>query len=112
MVSGHLAAVERILAPHAFLDEGMAALVHDGNASGLLHHLDGVPYQAWIMHNAPPGMILQSLLCQQSHQVVAFDEGAVLVEEEAAVAVPIPGQAEISFFLDHRVCRNGAVFGK
>ena len=42
-----------------------------------------------------PGFLLQEHLGQQTDQVVALDERAVLVEEEAAVEVAVPGEADV-----------------
>ncbi len=43
----------------------------------------------------PPGSPRSSTEAKQPHDVVALDEGAVLVEEEAAVEIPVPGEPEI-----------------
>ena len=42
---------------------------------------------------------------EQADQVVALDEIALFVEEEAAVEVAVPGQAEVGAMLAHGVGR-------
>ena len=45
------------------------------------------------MNDARAAVAAQKGLGQQANQVVAFDKAAVLVEEEAAIVVAVPGQA-------------------
>jgi hypothetical protein len=40
-------------------------------------------------------MRLQQGRRQQSHDVIPFDESAMLVEQEATIEVPVPGNAEV-----------------
>ena len=51
----------------------------------------------------------RNALGQQSDQVVALDELAALVEEEAAVVVAVPGQADVGARAPHRLRGRGAV---
>ena len=56
---------------------------------------DGVPGQARIVHHFAAGLAAQQYRGQQSDNVVALDEAALLIEQKAAVEVPVPGDAEI-----------------
>ena len=47
----------------------------------------------------PTGEAGQQLGSQQAHQIVAFDEVAFVIVEEAAVKVAVPGDAHISAML-------------
>ena len=60
-----------------------------------LDHFDGVPGQARIVHHFAAGLAAQQHRGQQADDVVALDEAAVLIEQEAAVEVAVPGDAEI-----------------
>ena len=51
-------------------------------------------------------------LGQQTHQVVALDELAPLVEEEAAVEVAVPGDAQVGALSHHRFGGNRPVLGQ
>jgi hypothetical protein len=56
-----------------------------------------------------PGMLAQQRRRQQPDDVVALDEAAGLVEEEAAVEVAVPGEAEVGAVPAHRLGGGGAV---
>ena len=60
------------------------------------------------MHDARAGLALQEHLGQQADEVVALDEPALLIEEEAAVVVPVPGQADVRACLAHGLGGDGA----
>ena len=47
------------------------------------------------------GMLLEEIGCKQSHHVTAFYEFSILINEETAVKVAIPSDAEIRFFFEH-----------
>ena len=66
-----------------------------GVAAAGLDDFDGVPGEARIVHHLAAGLAAQQHRGQQPHDVVALDETALLIEEEAAVEVPVPGDAEI-----------------
>ncbi|MNV21518.1 hypothetical protein D3C71_1124560 [compost metagenome] len=110
MVRAHLAAIYGVLGTHLFLDESVAALAQHRHAAGGFHHFHGVPGQARIVDDFPARIARQDGLGQQADQVIAFDETAVVVEEEAAVEIAIPGNTEIRAMLTHRVGGCGAVF--
>ena len=86
----HLATVDRVLGTHALLDERVAALALDRHATGGPDNIDGVPGQTRIADDRGTG-----LPCQQADNVIALDEITVLVEQETAIEVALPGHAEI-----------------
>src|SRR5690606_118841 len=51
--------------------------------------------EAGIVNDATSRALLQEALRQQSHDVVALNEIGVLIEEETAVEVTIPGDAHV-----------------
>ena len=61
-----------------------------------LDDLDGVPGEARIVHDlAAARLAAQQHRGQQPDDVIALDEAALLIEEEAAVEIPVPGEPEI-----------------
>ncbi|KAG0940006.1 hypothetical protein G6F31_015220 [Rhizopus arrhizus] len=88
----------------------MAGLAHDRHATSLLHLLDGVPGQARVMDDLAARLAREQRGGQQADQVVALDEVAIGVEEEAAVEVAIPGDAEVGTVFAYRVAGGRAVF--
>ena len=61
------------------------------------------------MHDARARLALQERLGQQADQVVALDELPVLVEEEAAIVVAVPGQPDVGAGAAHDVGRGRLV---
>ena len=51
-------------------------------------------------------------LAQQPDQIIALDEAAAAVKEEAAVEIPVPGQPKVRLALDHGPGRQLPVFGQ
>ena len=62
------------------------------------------------MHDLATRMVGEDCLGQQADQVVALDEAAVVVEEETAVEIAIPRNAEVRAMFAHGVGGGGAVF--
>jgi hypothetical protein len=112
VVSAHFAAVHGVFQAHALLDEGVAGLALDGDAAGGFDLLDGVPGQAWVVDDLAAGVRLEEHFGEQADQVVAFDEAAFGVEEEAAVEVAVPGDAQVAAMFEQRVGGEFAVFGQ
>lgn len=106
----HLAAVDGVLGAHAFLDEGVAGLGLDGDAARLSDLVDGVPGEAGVVDDLCAGLTLEHHLGEQADEVIAFDEAAVGVEEEAAVEVAVPGQGEVAVVLEQGLAGELAVF--
>ena len=61
--------------------------------------------KARIVNDARTRLALQEHFRQQAHEVIAFDERAVLVEEEAAVVVAIPSKPDIGAGTAHGIGR-------
>ena len=99
MVRAHLAAIGAVDLAHLLLDEGVARLTEHRHAAVLAHDLERVPGEARVVDDARTTLLLEEGLREQSHEVVALDEGAVLIEEEAAVEVAVPGEAQVGAVL-------------
>src|SRR5580692_2698392 len=95
MVGAHLSTVDPVHLAHAFLDEGVTGFRLDGHAAARLDQLDGIPGETWIVHHPAAGMAAQQNLRQQPHEVVSLDKAALLVEEEAAIKVAVPGEPQV-----------------
>src|SRR2546430_6204588 len=61
------------------------------------------------MHDARARLLLEEALRQEPDQVVPLDELPRLIEEEAAVVVPIPGETHIRAGATHHIGGGGAV---
>ena len=109
MMRAHLPAVDRIDLAHLLLDEGMSGTALHRLAAEPPDDVDGVPGQARVVDDARAGVTLQERLGQQPDQVIALDEAAVLVEEEAAVEIAIPGQADVRAAPAHRLDGAAAI---
>ncbi len=64
------------------------------------------------MDDLVAGMLGQDGRASKPDHIVALDEAAVLVEEEAAVEIAVPGDAEIGAVIAHRPGGGLAVFGQ
>ena len=101
MMRAHLAAIDGVGLAQGFLHEGVARFALDGLAAMLSRHVLGVPDQTRIVHHAFAGVLLEHLRGEQADDVVTLDETTVLVEQETAVEVAVPGDAEVgSVFAD------------
>jgi hypothetical protein len=58
------------------------------------------------MNDLAAGVLGQQALSQQTNNLVALDERAFLIKQEATIKVAIPGNAHIRIMLKHRVTRN------
>ena len=85
-------------------------LAHDRHAAEALHGVDGVPGEARVVDDARAGLFGEERLGQQADDVVALDERALRVVEEAAVVVAVPGDADIGAGFAQRLERGPAVF--
>ena len=106
----HLAAVHRVHLAHHLLDERVAGLALHRLAAVLLDDLQRVPGQARVVDDAPTREALEEHRRQQADDVVALDEGALLVEEEATVEVAVEGDADVRLLAQHRLGGHRAVF--
>ena len=105
----HLAAIDRIDLAHLVLNEGVAALAHDCLAAQLLCNLKRIPRQTRVVDDARALILFQECLGEEADHVVALDEAALLVKEEAAVEVAVPCHAEVRPRLAHHLRRRLAV---
>ena len=62
------------------------------------------------MHDAATRVLRQNAFRKQTDDVVALDECASLIEQEAAVEVAVPRDTHVRAMLEHRVTRNILVF--
>src|SRR5256885_5361813 len=62
------------------------------------------------MHDARAGLLLEEALRQEPDQIVPLDELPALIEEEAAVVVPVPGETDVRAGATHHIGGGGAVF--
>lgn len=56
-------------------------------------------------------MLLQQLHGEQADEVIALDEGALGVEEKAAVKIAVPSETEVRAVGAHRIRGRRAVSG-
>ena len=83
------------------VDERLAAAGPDGVGHGAAG--------AQVVEDPGPGVAHEQRLGEQRGDEVAGHEGAVLVDEEAAVGVAVPGYAELGIFGDHAFAQLAAV---
>src|SRR5690242_13455346 len=105
----HLTTVGAVDFPHLLLDERMPGLAQHRLAAMAANDVYGVPGQARIVNDAGTGLAFEKRRGQQSHEVVTLDELTLLVEEEAAIVVPVPGQAHIGTRAAHDIRRRRAI---
>ena len=106
MVRAHLSAVDSIFLAHGFLDEGVARLGGQGLAAKAGHELFRVPGEARVVNDPGPRVLLEEGFGQHAHHVVALNEGALVIPEEAAVEVAVEGHAEIRAGFPHGLPRH------
>ncbi len=106
----HLATVDRVLRAHALLDERMTGLGLHRRATQSRHDIDGIPGQTRIVNDALPGMLEQKRFGQETNDVIALDELTGLVEQEAAVEIPVPGHPQVGTMGGDRVTGGGTIF--
>src|SRR5690606_35830791 len=109
VMRAHLAAVDRVDLAHRLLDERMAGLALHGLAAGALDEIDRAPREPRIVHDRLAGILLEETHREEPDDVVALDERAFLVEEEAAVEVAVPCETEIRAGLADLLDRHDAV---
>ena len=109
MMCAHLAAIKNIVVAHALLHEGMAALAAYRHTAVALQNSLSVPGQARVKHNLSARLLMQKDLCQQANDIIAFDKICLLIKQEAAVKVAVPGDAQISTAFADNLRRSLAV---
>ena len=99
VVAGDLAAERAALVAHAGLEERVADAVHQRAPAGRLDGVGDRPRGADVVEDLRARALLQDRLGEQRGEEVAGHELAGLVDEEAAVGVAVPGDAEVGALL-------------
>jgi hypothetical protein len=108
----HLAAIDGAGLAHPCLHEGMPGLREDRVAAGARHGLGRGPGHARVEHDRGARLERQRRAGEKRHDILAVDEVAGLVEEEAAVEVAVPGDSEIRAGRADGLGRHRAVLGQ
>src|SRR5439155_5731022 len=103
VVARDLAAEKRALGGHARLEEGMADAVLECRAAGPLHRVADAAACADVVENRLARMLTQERVGEQRGEEVAVDELARVVDEEAAVRVAVPCDAQFGAGLEERL---------
>ena len=112
VVRGDLAAEDGVLLAHAVLDVGVPDAVHQRGAAGALDRLRHRAARAHVVDDAAAALLLQDRLGKERGDEVAGDELAGVVDEEAAVGVPVVGDAEVGLLLERLGDDELAVLGQ
>src|SRR5829696_1791352 len=93
---GDLATEDRSFFPHALLEERVTDPVHQRRATEsrgrVFHRVAGTD----VVDDLRAGMLQERRFTKQGRDEITGDEFAVPVDEEAAVRVAIPGDADVS----------------
>ncbi len=95
---------------HGGLDVGVARLGADRLAAARGDGGLSAPDDAGVVHDCGARGARQEGLRQEAHQVLARDEVAALVKEEAAVKVPVEGHAEADARRADGLAGGGVIF--
>ena len=101
VVAGHLAAEDGVLFAHPALEEGVADPVHQRGAAVLRHHVLDRVAGAHVVEHLRAGILDQERFGQQRRHEVAGDELAGAVDEEHAVGVAVPRDADVGLLRNH-----------
>ena len=102
----HFAAVQHVIVAHAFLHKGMATLAAYRHTAVTLQNSFRIPGKARVKHNLRTRLLVQENLRQQADNIIALDKICLLVKEEAAVEVAIPGNTQICTALTYNLGRS------
>src|SRR5262249_24368203 len=78
-------------------------------AAGTANDVESVPGESRVVHDARAALLLEEGLGEQPHEVVALNEVARLIEEEAAVVVAVPGETHVRAHAPHRCGGGGTI---
>jgi len=109
VVPGDLAAEEDRLAAHALLEEGVPDAVHERHSPVGADHVGHGSTGTQVIEDRRAGIPGEQCLGEQRGDEVAGNELTCLVDEEAAVGVAVPGDAEVSPLGDHALADLAAV---
>jgi hypothetical protein len=62
------------------------------------------------MHNKPAGILSQELGSKQADNIIPLDKATVMVEEETAIEITVPGNAKIGFVFFDGINGGGSAF--
>ena len=105
----HLAAERGARVAHARLEEGVTHAVDLGDPANPRDHVANRPRRPHVVEDRRARLLAQDRLRKQRGQEVAGHELAGVVDEEAAVAVAVPGDTEIGACLADLVDDEAAV---
>ena len=94
-MAGDLAAENGVLLAHPDLEEGVAHARQVGAAALGGDDVGDCPARPRVVEDRRPGVLRERGPCEQRADEVPVAEGAVAVDEEAAVGVAVPGDAEV-----------------
>ena len=111
-MAGDLAAEHASLLAHARLEERMPDAVDERGAARGRDRVGDRARGAHVVEDVRAGVRLQHRAREQRAEEVAVDELPAAVDEEAAVGVAVPGDAEVGALGAHLVDHEAAVLGQ
>ena len=112
MMGTHFSAIKNMFPTHTFLDEGMTALAADRIAPFTGNDVLCIPDQARVKEDLGTGMLLEEVRGKKTDKIIPFDEASIFIKEEAAVKIPVPGNAKIGPFPADSVAGGSTVLNK
>ena len=109
-MGAHFTPIQGIFLAHALFDERVSGFAFDRCSASLSNQLLGVPGQPRVVNDLAAVYLLQELVRQQAHDVIAFDKPAIFVKEKTAVVVAVPGDPHVGPFAQNRLSRYRPVF--
>ncbi len=100
-MSRDLAPEGRDLLAHPLLDERVSDPIHEGDPARGLHSVRDHAGGPHVVDDPGPPLAPAERFPQQRGHEIAGDELAAVVDEKAAVGVPVPGDAQIGPLLHH-----------
>ena len=111
-MAGDLAAERAALRAHARLEERVPDAVDERVAARCRDRVGDRARGAHVVEDVGAGVRLQHGSREQRAEEVAVDEATVAVDEEAAVRVAVPRDAEIGASIEHLLDHRAAVLGQ
>ena len=90
----------------------MTALAADRIAPFTGNDVLCIPDQARVKEDLGTGMLLEEVRGKKTDKIIPFDEASIFIKEEAAVKIPVPGNAKIGPFPADSVAGGITVFNK
>ena len=95
VVRAHFTAIDGVFRAHSLFDERMPRFAHYRHATAGFDDILRVPGQPRVVNNRRTRLGQQKHLGQQTDDVITFDVLAQLVEEETAIEIAVPGDAQV-----------------